>query len=1128
MSGLEEPEEMKQNIGRPYQKLILTVICIWATSHSLMAQVSLLDRLLSTDSLTSEQAMVELERTAGSQRQDLAAALGDAATVGDTARRLRALRLLGTLRAGGPQLAPKLLVCLKEPDPAIRESAALALRRIAPLPAETLIQLTPALRDENPLVRKAALDAVCRSSVSSVDIDKDLIRLLQDDNVEIQRVAIFCALRRPPKGPLRDVILRLATHPDPSVRIAVTTALLSSSEISEKTLRVVMNLASDKEPSVRAAALQTLSPVLYQQELMVSEDRRMTVNPAQVPQEPKLAPLFFKALSDTDPTVVKAALQGSQFRVHMSPGESKQILALSKSNDPEIRKYAIRMARQTSGSAERTMALLSAALKDQDPGIRLDAMQALPSSYRMRNDPNSGDYVNMALPLLNDSAPEVRLAALQYLAAFQPMPSQVLDAFRTLVNSADHKMRYEAQRTLLSAGAVDVKLINASIKQIHETDKVYERETLIAHLGSIKQFPEIIVPALKSFLQDPSPNVRQAAFRSLAQMSADPSAKATVFAAVNHRDPIMRRLALDAIGEGTQISTDAVKVLQDRLNDPVSEVKLASARALGRIGPVAAPTFPTLILLTRSPDIELARACRDSAAALYSRTKRNDLGVQLLPVVIRGLDQKDLEDRKRAAEILRSLDLPLSQKKNAIARVLRDPNVDMRQAGIQGIRYREKLDSSWIPMLTPLLKDQNVEIRIAAAELLSDIPAGKAESVKGLMKLIASQDTTIQIKALNVLACTHPLPDDASAMFVRLLHNSDEKRQELAIQWLQGETVIPPAALSDLRNIAFRDPFQRRVNAIYLIGRMGENAKPAIPDLIGLASDPEVKVRRAAIGALVSSKLHSPDIEETLANAANDGDEYIRNMGTRHSSGVSLGNRQSVADLLAVAREGVGRERQEAIRRLGTINSTDTAKLEALFLELLSDPAADIRLEAAKTSDELKLRSLEFEKSFTRLLADPDPRVAQQSAKCLGRFASSSAEMVTGLIKACDHKTPAVRAAALFALSGKIEYGGMFIPTATRLLDDPEPDVRRDAIVALMWQAPKNEKVYPLLVGKLKDPSSDVRSQAISAMYFYRNAPAKVVPHLKAMLTDSSDVVRRHAQDILSLMKNHQGMIKRR
>ncbi|HEY2841241.1 MAG TPA: HEAT repeat domain-containing protein [Pirellulales bacterium] len=95
------------------------------------------------------------------------------------------------------------------------------------------------------------------------------------------------------------------------------------------------------------------------------------------------------------------------------------------------------------------------------------------------------------------------------------------------------------------------------------------KETAVDALARIGN---MAVPALIDALNDPNPDVRVEAARSLARMGDQGKA--------------------------------AVPTLIERLSDPNEEVRQASARALGQMGPAAAEAVPALMALIKAPDAE--------------------------------------------------------------------------------------------------------------------------------------------------------------------------------------------------------------------------------------------------------------------------------------------------------------------------------------------------------------------------------------------------------------------------------------------------------------------------------------------------------------------------------------------
>lgn len=142
-----------------------------------------------------------------------------------------------------------------------------------------------------------------------------------------------------------------------------------------------------------------------------------------------------------------------------------------------------------------------------------------------------------------------------------------------------------------------------------------------------------------------------------------------------------------------------------------------------------------------------------------------------------------------------------------------------------------------VPVLTKLLEDNNRDVRSCAAESLGQIGAGDQQTILNLIRLLNDEDRFVQSAAAGALGrmgiaevptLTEVVADKSSG--VRLA--AGKSLAELGPKDRAAAVSILSGLLRDNKATVWG-----RFTALHILGRMGSDAKAAIPTLTELLSD---------------------------------------------------------------------------------------------------------------------------------------------------------------------------------------------------------------------------------------------------------------------------------------------------
>lgn len=204
-----------------------------------------------------------------------------------------------------------------------------------------------------------------------------------------------------------------------------------------------------------------------------------------------------------------------------------------------------------------------------------------------------------------------------------------------------------------------------------------------------------------------------------------------------------------------------------------------------------------------------------------------------------------------------------------------------------------------------------------------------------------------------------------------------------------------------------------------------------------------------------------------------------------------------------------------AVRRIALLDIADLEEAEllpALVAALRDDPAAEVRLEAARV-----LASWERDEIVEALcgaLLDADAQVSAAAAQSLTELKDPASGAV--LRRWLERPEPSVRAAILRALR-ELRFADAFEP-ALHAAADINPGVRLEAVAVLGWL--KDARALPRLAAiATADAATEVRRAAVASLGF---APATHTVALAALLSalrDSEWQVREEAATTLGKLR---------
>jgi HEAT repeat protein len=525
---------------------------------------------------------------------------------------------------------------------------------------------------------------------------------------------------------------------------------------------------------------------------------------------------------------------------------------------------------------------LAAALADRDPLVRAEAAGDLGQL---------GDLSRPALPALRaalrDPDPFVRVYAAEAVARIDPEDRGALEPLAAALRHPDGAVGNAAAGALAGLGPralASAPALRAALRQ----DPAEVRSAAALALGEVipeaaprgEETEESVAALVRALREDRSADVSYWAARALLKFGpAARNALPALVAALRDRGrPAARDVAADVL---SRLGPDAVPLLGEALLDPQCGARRHVAQYLGDMGPAARPAVPALLRTLQAEDPWL----RFEAASALMHIDPDAAAAVAVPVLGALLDrEKGAHVRWKAVAVLGQLGPRAQPAVPDLALVLQDEALPMRRSAAVALGNIGPGAGAAAPGLTALLRDDDRGLRVEAARALWRIDRGR-EAVAFVIRACDEKGEQ-RVRAVDALGEMGPEAARAVPALRKALQDPDESaRVPIALAlWRLQRRVEGPGLVSDPRQGALavltrllrEGRPEERWSAAAAVRRIGPEARPAVPALVGCLRDEDPGLREEAADALGAIDPDAGEATAALTNLLGDRSPSVR------------------------------------------------------------------------------------------------------------------------------------------------------------------------------------------------------------------------------------------------------------
>jgi uncharacterized protein (TIGR02996 family) len=657
------------------------------------------------------------------------------------------------------------------------------------------------------------------------------------------------------------------------------------------------------------------------------------------------------------------------------------------------------------------------------------------------------------------------------------------------------------------------------------------------------------LPRLLELLEYESIVVRTEVAGAIAELKSLPSSVLPALQAAYHRS-----FDDEDYDEGDRLRYEIVRAF-GAVGKAALEVVPELARSFitsGEVAEEAAAVLTGLGLEVVGPLLAQAEHI-DTEEYEYAVQALVDLGPEVVPVLVR-----ELADPEQSGEA-----------KAIVARALGDERlvkhfgehapavVEQLAAGLKDANWLFAREAAWalgelgqfaLPA-APALRDalHRDDLSRHAAGALARL--GEANTGLGpLAEEVRHPKVERRQQAVHALRPLAAAGDEALPHLLHALRDADASVRWSAAHVL-AETMRPHwvGALEPLRAALRDDDASVRTWCASAIGKLGQAAAAALPDLLGLLGAAEDNIRAAAAEAVAHIAPGSQAAVDTIRAALNDPSPTVRHAAVRglrafptvpdrliHVLGERLVGADAafaseacglLADLQPTPASGitvfrmvlqggyehVRRQAVESLQRMG-------ARARELIPELLAALEGEDRWVGYGGACAIASMGPEGLRVLVDCFSDTREHVRERAAASLVSAGPLPSSVLPLLLDAAAHPDAKVRQGVAAALGNAVPGTEEALPALRKLLNDQGPGVRWSALHSLGKFGPAARPALPELLLLLSDGRLTWRASVIDLLMKLEAPAGELVPHLRQALRDFYASVRAAAARALGAL----------
>ena len=661
-----------------------------------------------------------------------------------------------------------------------------------------------------------------------------LIRQLEEKGVEQRRDAAYELARR--RDLSDDVIAALGkstADDDTQVRVQSLTGLARAGKKSVQVLPELLKCLSSRDDQVRyraAAAIGAMGTAaiepLRSYWPSATTDSKIAVAQAFAiigPGAESAIPLLTVGLSEKGGLSRYAA----EALIAISPHDEAVIFNIADQTDTTARRVGISQLAVIGSLSDRVIHKLYEAVSDSDPKIREMAIIAAAKSKLQ-----TAEKATLVESALLDSADSVRAAAIVAMVK-AALPAE---QFSMRIAARMANANIDAANTTVRAIALLGPNARGSLPSLVE---IANRDGIDLQLvsQSMASFGAAVVPDLLAALERQPKN--EAVFSRALGLIGEPAVESLALG-LSSPVELVRVAAVRALGGVRPMNKSVlqwnVQAVQDS-SPRVREIAVTALIAVAKEGDLAKNTIlhDAILKATKDASPEVRAAALQSLGVLkYSES-------QLTEMIDRGLDDESPDVRSNTLLVLGQMPKFLRTRADRFVEMISDDHIGVRKnaAMLLGKLDKKQVTDLIVTACVKGLRDSDFSVRIAATESVKALGIQEKSVLDALGGNLVDDKDLLTASLESLLG----FGDKATAMLPTISRLASHENVGVRVAALNAISAIekdPQQIVGRLMEALDDKDWEVRQSAGVALGKMGQNAKNAVPKLFGmLRSEPD-------------------------------------------------------------------------------------------------------------------------------------------------------------------------------------------------------------------------------------------------------------------------------------------------
>ncbi len=656
----------------------------------------------------------------------------------------------------------------------------------------------------------------------------ELVKALADSVVEVRRDAAYDLAKLGKKATVAvPALVNALDDADYQVWYESIMTLSKIGPDAAPAIEVLVKDLGNREAQRRyrtAFTLGKIGPAAIPELVLVLQESSLSTNTAVYRRTEALRALGFMG-PDASPAIdvmIRALADDSQV-VHQQTAESigkignkveAQLRDALAQPSERVRAGILIAIRTLPQTTPETVAVIRAATNDAASSVRAAALLAMPM------DADNQELIRLVETALRDKETVVREAGISTTVKLGRLTDKIVPMLLQVLESTEPTTRESAAYCLGRLGNKS----SAAVRPMLTAMRLHPSQS--AHY--VRAISQIGAPAVEPLLEVADDATLPSGSVAGALSGIGFGAAKPLTAALAHNKPAVRIAAVTALGSIKPSVGEAVVPLANLLSDDTPAIRAAAVEALGNMQSLPSEVIAQVMQMVTHNDATVRARAIIAVAALDIDSD------QLATIVKQSMSDSDAIVRSKAMSVIVRWPDVVKQMIKELESALRDPHPAVRASACEAIAVAEEKAVAAIDDLIFLLEDDDDTVRLQAINAIGKIGPSANAAVPKLIELLGHEDESLVLTAASTLRTFGSAAQSAAPALWQMLSRDQAPFRMAAIETFAKLGLKEEEIASVVQKGLEDNDWSVRKSATSIVGSTGKAATAFVPKLLEL------------------------------------------------------------------------------------------------------------------------------------------------------------------------------------------------------------------------------------------------------------------------------------------------------